>query len=102
MGKIIQEVHKIVNIAPDVTQLIWTFAQKTKFFLYEMMSPRNEKKKNIQPFKRLDVSFSLMPATAAAAGAMTAASLGIGTTDALGAAFLGFINIESRTAYNCQ
>lgn len=44
----------------------------------------------------------LMSALAAAAAAVTAAGFGIGAADALGAAFLGFVNIESRTAYNSQ
>ena len=45
---------------------------------------------------------SFVSAIAAAAGTMTATGLGIGATDALGAAFLGFIDIESRAAHNRQ
>jgi hypothetical protein len=43
-----------------------------------------------------------MSAAAATAGTVAAAGLGIGTANALGAAFLGFINIQSRAANNGQ
>ena len=43
-----------------------------------------------------------MSAAAATAGTVAAASLGIGTANALGAAFLCLINIDSRTAKNSQ
>ena len=43
-----------------------------------------------------------MSAAAATAGTVAAAGLGIRTANALGAAFLGFINIQSRAAYNDQ
>ena len=46
--------------------------------------------------------FLFMSAGTMAIGTISCAGLGIGTADALGAVFLGFVNVESRAAYNSQ
>ncbi|MBQ5653670.1 MAG: hypothetical protein IIV28_02635, partial [Alistipes sp.] len=50
----------------------------------------------------MEISFLLLTAAAAAAAAVAATAFGIRAADALGAAFLGLVDIESRTTQNCQ